>query len=69
MEMVIKMFIAILTLMLDRLITPEMLQKHGDKIFDFIENAVADSETKIDDMAVLPIIKFFRVKFNIPDND
>lgn len=55
--------------MLEDLLTPQNLQKYGDKFFDFVEDAVADSETKIDDLTVLPVIQLLRRTLNIPDND
>ena len=40
-----------------------------DKGLDFVEDAIAASPTKWDDMMVLPVIEHFRKILNIPDND
>ena len=49
------------------MLTKENVQKYGDKIFDLIEEYVEDSETTVDDVIVLPIVKKFRGFLNIPD--
>jgi len=49
------------------MLTKENVQKYGDKIFDLIEDFVADSETTIDDTIVLPIVAKFRSFLDIPD--
>lgn len=54
---------------IEELLKPENIQGYGDKLFDFVEDAVATSKTTIDDVAVLPVIKALRVGLNIPDND
>lgn len=54
---------------IDELLKVENIQVYGDKLLDFVEDAVADSKTKIDDITVLPIIKALRLGLNIPDND
>lgn len=51
------------------LLNPENIKLYGDKLFDFVEDAVASSETTIDDATVLPIVKALRSGLNIPDND
>ena len=50
-------------------IPSDMIKGFIDAGLDIIENNVAASETKYDDMVVLPIITIFRTSFNIPDND
>ena len=55
--------------MLADLVTLETLKKYGDGLFDFIENAVRDSDTKWDDATVLPIVNMLRKVLDIPDND
>lgn len=67
--LILKILLPIIMGMLEDLLTMGNLQKYGDKLFDFIEDAVADSETKIDDATVLPVIKMLRRTLNIPDND
>lgn len=62
----------IIGLMLGALIKalPEDIMKKGvDALLDKIEDAVEDSETKIDDTIVLPVIALIRKSFDIPDND
>lgn len=52
-----------------KLMTTEKLKGYADRILDVVEDAVRDSETKIDDLTVLPIISSIRDAFDIPDND
>ena len=54
---------------IEELLNPENIQKYGDQLFDFIEDAVKSSETTIDDKTVLPVIRALRAGMNIPDND
>ena len=68
-DMIIKLLMPIIMGMLEELLSPSNLQRYGDKLFDFIEQAVADSDTKIDDTTVLPVIRLLRTSLNIPDND
>ena len=68
METLLKMVLPILMNVVEQLLKPENIQRYGDKLFDFIEDAVAYSETNIDDITVLPIIKALRAGLNIPDN-
>ena len=51
------------------LLTPENIAVYGDKLFDFIEDAVADSETILDDVTILPTVAALRIGLNIPDRD
>ena len=69
MDTLLKMVLPILMNVVEQLLKPENIQRYGDKLFDFIEDAVASSETNIDDITVLPIIKALRAGLNIPDND
>jgi len=50
-------------------LTPEMMKRAVDAVLDVAEKAVAESETKLDDTIVLPLIALIRNSFNIPDND
>lgn len=52
-----------------QLVTEENMKFFGDKLFDFIEDAVMSSKTTIDDVSVLPVINALRSCLNIPDND
>ena len=68
-DIILKVLMPVLMGMLEELLSPSNLQKYGDKLFDFLEQAIADSDTKIDDLTVLPVIKLLRTNLNIPDND
>ena len=68
-EWIVRMLLPMIARMLDDLITVETIQKYGDQLFDFLEDAIADSGTKVDDMVVLPVIKKIRETLGIPDND
>jgi hypothetical protein len=50
-------------------LTKEQLKEFADMAMDFIEDAVAKSENKVDDAVVLPVLKRFREAFDVPDND
>ena len=47
----------------------EDVKKWVDIGLDILESAIEKSETKYDDMVVLPIIKIIREAFDIPDDD
>tara|TARA_Y100000310_G_scaffold315560_1_gene366279 strand:+ start:274 stop:492 length:219 start_codon:yes stop_codon:yes gene_type:complete len=47
----------------------DTLERFADNALDFIEDAVADSENKIDDAVVLPLCEVIRDAFHIEDND
>ena len=51
------------------LLTRENVDIWLDKLFDFIEDTVINSETKWDDKLVLPIIAQMRAALAVPDND
>jgi len=65
----LKMALPIIVEVIEKLLDEDNIKKYGDKLFDFVEDAVADSTTTFDDATVLPIIKALRVGLNIPDND
>ena len=49
---------------------PDDIMKIGlDKLLDSIEDAIAQSPTRVDDALVLPILSALRVKLQVPDND
>lgn len=49
---------------------PDDIMKIGlDKLLDSIEDAIAQSPTRVDDALVLPILSALRVKLKVPDND
>lgn len=63
-------------LLLDQLISalmtmlsPALLKDLMDKVLDFIEEKVEDSDTEIDDKVVIPLVNMIRESFNIPDGD
>lgn len=63
-----KLIVWMVQLMLDRLNSDEV-KMWIDQGLDMMEDAVASSPNKYDDMIVLPLIKVFREATNIPDND
>jgi len=56
----------IVDMVVKSLLTTENYQKYGDKLFDLLEEYIADSETAIDD-SFLPVIQQVRELLNIPD--
>lgn len=55
--------------MLLAMLTPEIMKRAVDGLLDVIEEAVAKSETTVDDAVVLPLIQVVRKAFDIQDND
>lgn len=48
---------------------PDDIVKKGiDDLLDVVEDAVAKTSTKIDDMTVLPLIQVLRHQLDIPDD-
>jgi len=47
----------------------EDLKRWADMGLDILEDKIASTPNKYDDMIVLPMIKLFRISFDIPDND
>ena len=68
-EIVMKMALPIVMGIVSELLNPENIKKYGDQLFDFIEDAVTNSVTTIDDVSVLPVVAALRTGLNIPDND
>lgn len=64
-QMLIKQAVTMLLTML----SPEIMKKAVDSVLDIVEDAVAKSETTVDDAVVLPVINMIRATFDIPDND
>lgn len=50
-----------------RNLTPELLKTFADQILDWVENAVEESENKLDDATILPLCNMVRKAFDIPD--
>jgi len=63
--MLITQFVKLLLGML----SPEMMKRGVDALLDVAEDAVAKSETKVDDKIVTPLIESIRNTFDIPDDD
>lgn len=61
--------IPFITKFIKELLSGENYKKWIDKLFDFIEDVVVDSETEFDDKLVLPIIDQLRVLLDVPDED
>ena len=51
------------------MLTPEVVKGVIDRAFDYVEDKVAASETKIDDYTILPLLQGLRTALSIPDND
>ena len=68
-EFLLKMAIPIIQNIIVELLSQENIQNYGDKLFDFIEEAVANSKTTLDDALVLPIIAQLRQSLNIDDKE
>ena len=49
------------------IVNTENKNKYGGRLFDFIEQVVKDSETKIDDATVLPVVKALRSALDISE--
>lgn len=58
----------VVKLLVERL-SGDDIKKWADMGLDLLENKIAASPSKIDDMAILPIIKIIREAFQIEDND
>ena len=63
-----KMIMWAITMFVERLSSEDM-KKWIDMGLDLIEDKVADSESTMDDMIVLPMCKVIREAMSIPDND
>jgi len=50
-----------------RYLTEDLMKELADKILDFVEEKVEQSENKIDDATVLPVLKKIREAFDIED--
>ena len=48
---------------------PEVLAEGADRLLDLVENLIEQSETRVDDTIVLPLLRLLRTAFSIPDND
>jgi len=58
----------VVSAVVSEIVTTENKNKYGGKLFDFIEQVVKDSETRIDDATVLPVVKALRSALDIPDS-
>jgi len=65
-----KLITTILGALISRLTPePEILKGFIDQGLDYIEDRVADSKTKIDDVTILPLCALIRDALDVPDND
>lgn len=51
------------------LLSPDVVKKGLDALFDAIENEVVKTENKIDDATVLPVVRKLRAALDVPDDD
>ena len=65
----LKALLPILMDVLGEMLSAQRLKGYADTLFDMVEDFVQDSNTKMDDMIVLPVIKAFRIAFDVPDDD
>lgn len=63
----IKVLLPVLIKVVEEMMTSDAIKTYGDKLFDIVEDYVADSESQIDDVLVLPAIQKLREHLNIPD--
>ena len=67
MNWILKMVLGpIIDMIIGQLLSKENYQKYGDRLLDLLEEAIADSETTIDDK-FLPVIRQVRKLLDIPD--
>ena len=66
--MVLKIIMVAIEALLGQL-NKDLVKKFVDGGLDKIEDAIAASETQVDDTIVLPLINHIRNIFDIPDND
>jgi hypothetical protein len=59
-EKILMMVLPSLVELITAMISEENKQKYGKMLFDMMEQFVLDSETTIDDIVVLPIVKAAR---------
>lgn len=64
-ESAIKMLVALII----KFLTPDRVKKWVDNGLDEVEEAIAKSGTKIDDIVILPAIAIVRKTFDVADND
>lgn len=69
MNTILKLALPIIMGVVEELLKPDNIKTYGDNLFDFIEDAVSNSETTIDDATVLPVLRALRAGLNIPDDD
>jgi hypothetical protein len=65
-KIIISLLTAVMPMLLG-MVTKEQAKAFLDKMFDLIEEFVADSENAIDDVIVLPIIQKAREFLDVPD--
>ena len=68
-EMIRLLLTSLLELLKDKYSVEELKTLIDEKVLDPIENRIAETETKWDDILGMPLIDFIRDFFDIPDND
>jgi len=64
---VIKTLTYLINKIVEYTFTVENYQKYGDRLFDYLEELVADSENDIDDAVILPLLRQMRALLSVPD--
>jgi hypothetical protein len=67
-ELLLKLAVPIINGVVADLLSEQNIRMYGDKLFDFIEDAVKNSKTTIDDATILPLLQTLRKTLNIPDH-
>jgi len=63
-----KLIVWLVSMMMERLKSEDM-KDWIDKGLDMLEDKVAETSTKTDDLIILPLIGILRGAMSIPDND
>ncbi len=63
-----KMLLMLVGIAIEKL-DPEDVKKWADMAIDMVEEKIENTETKIDDKVILPLIGIIREAFDIEDND
>ncbi len=64
-----RVLLPFITDFITKLLTRDNFAVWLDKLFDIVEEAIADSKTKTDDLVALPLLNQLRALMNVPDND
>ena len=66
-KVLIALLSPVISKIIDDILSKENYQYYGDKLLDLIEEAIADSQTTLDDRLLLPVVQKFRQLADIPD--